>query len=149
MPGLFCALLHTLYYVYKGGIFLASQGSVIARVYTSDAYIPLPGVPVTFTLVRPDGIRQLLAVQMTDSSGLTPPLRIDTPNISESLTPGISLRPYASVDIAASVPGYGPIAAKGVQIFPGVETIQGLQLRPRPVIPNVYGETVENGSQNL
>lgn len=127
---------------------MASQGSVIARVYTSDAYIPLEGVPVTFSLVRPDGTR-LLAVRMTNSSGLTTPLLIDTPDVSASLTPGSTLRPYAQVDISADAPGYGTIEAKGVQVFPGVETIQGLQLRPRPIIPGSYGETVENGSQNL
>lgn len=128
---------------------MASQGSVIARVYTSDAYIPLEGVPVTFTLVQPDGSRQLLAVRMTNSSGLTVPLQVETPDPSASLTPGSVLRPYAQIDISASVPGYGTIEAKGVQIFPGVETIQGLQLRPMPITPGSYGETVENGSQNL
>jgi len=128
---------------------LASQGSVIARVYTSDAYIPLEGVPVTFTLARPDGTKQLIAVRMTNSSGLTTPLFIETPDISASLTPGSTLRPYAQVDISVDAPGYGTIAANGVQVFPGVETIQGLQLRPRPVAPGTYGETVENGSQNL
>lgn len=128
---------------------MASQGSVIARVYTSDAYIPLRGIPVTFTLVLPDGTRQLLAVRRSDSSGLTEPLPIDTPDVSTSLTPGASLRPYATVDISADAPGYGSIEAKGVQIFPGVETIQGLQLRPRPTSTGFYGETVENGSQNL
>ena len=128
---------------------MASQGSVIARVYTSDAYIPLEGVPVTFTLVRPDGSRRLLAIRMTDSSGLTAPLPVDTPDVSASLTPGAVLKPYAQVDISVDAPGYGTIAAKGVQVFPGVETIQGLQLRPRPIVPGSYGETVENGSQNL
>ena len=122
---------------------------MIARVYTSDAYIPLRGVPVTFTLVLPDGSRQLLAVNRTDSSGLTEPVFIDTPDVSESLTPGVSARPYAAVDISADAPGYGTFEAKGVQIFPGVETVQGLQLRPRPISPGSYNETVEGPSQNL
>ena len=122
---------------------------MIARVYTSDAYIPLRGVPVTFTLVLPDGSRQLLAVKRTDSSGLTEPVFIETPDVSESLTPGVSVRPYATVDISADAPGYGTFEAKGVQIFPGVETVQGLQLRPRPASPGSYGEIVEGPSQNL
>lgn len=122
---------------------------MIARVYTSDAYIPLRGVPVTFTLVLPDGSRQLLAVKRTDSSGLTEPVFIETPDVSESLTPGVSVRPYATVDISADAPGYGTFEAKGVQIFPGVETVQGLQLRPRPTSPGSYGEIVEGPSQNL
>ena len=122
---------------------------MIARVYTSDAYIPLRGVPVTFTLVLPDSSRQLLAVKRTDSSGLTEPVLIDTPDVSESLTPGLSARPYATVDISADASGYGTFEAKSVQIFPGVETVQELQLRPRPASPGSYGETVEGPSQNL
>lgn len=128
---------------------MASQGYVIARVYTSDAYLPLDGVPVTFTLVRPDGTRQLLAVRSTDDSGLTQPLAVQTPSLSESLTPGASARPYATVDISADLPGYGAALIKGVQIFPGVETVQGLQLRPVPADAIRRNETVDSGSQNL
>ena len=133
----------------KGGIILASQGTVIARVYTSDAYLPLSGVPVSFTLVLADGSTQPLAVIRTDSSGLTAPLQVSTPDVSDSLTPGASLRPYATVDISANVPGYRPIAIRGVQIFPGVETVQGLQMLPTPASPGGRGETVDNGRQNL
>ena len=109
---------------------MSSQGSVIARVYTSDAYLPLANVPVTFTKVAPDGKRTLLAVRMTDSSGLTAPIYVDTPDPAASLTPGAALQPYATVNISASYPHYNSLTAEGVQIFPGVETIQGLQLRP-------------------
>ena len=109
---------------------MPSYGSVLARVYTSDAFLPLQGVPVTFSQLQPDGTRKLLAIQITDSSGLTAPLRIETPELSQSLTPGSTLRPYAVLEISAGLPGYNRITVEGVQIFPGIETIQGLQLRP-------------------
>lgn len=128
---------------------MASQGTVIARVYTSDAYLPLRGVPVTFTQTLPDGSRRLLAIRTTDSSGLTEPLFVETPDASQSLTPGSVLRPYATVDISTAAPGYGTILAEGVQIFPGVETIQGLQLFPRSDLSRTAGETVISGSQPL
>jgi len=128
---------------------LASQGTVIARVYTSDAYLPLRGVPVTFTQTLPDGSRQLLAIRTTDSSGLTEPLSVQTPDAADSLSPGSVLRPYATVDISAAAPGYGSLLAEGVQIFPGVETIQGLQLFPRSQLSRTAGETVISGSQAL
>ena len=128
---------------------MASQGSVIARVYTSDAYLPLQAVPVSFTQILPDGSRQLLAVRMTDNSGLTSPLFINTPDRSESLTPGNTLRPYATIDISTSAPGYSSVTAEGVQIFPGVETIQGLQLRPVPTSDRGEFTTVPGSTQNL
>ena len=106
------------------------QGSVIARVYTSDAYLPLEHVPVVFTQINPDGTEALLAVRDTSSSGLTAPVFVDTPETSASMTPGSSIRPYATITIRAGKPGYSSIVAEGVQVFPGVETIQGLQLLP-------------------
>ena len=129
---------------------MSSQGSVIARVYTSDAYIPLAGATVTFTQALEDGTKRLLAIRQTDSSGLTAPLFLETPDPSQSLTPGASIRPYATVDIQVEVPGYGGILAEGVQVFPSVETIQGLQLRPLPVTDYENGQTTVPGSkQNL
>ena len=133
----------------KGGVFLASQGYVLARVYTSDAYIPLAGVPVTFTLVRPNGSRQQLAVLHTDQNGLTQALAVETPDKDQSLTPGVSSRPYATVEISTAWPGYSPSRIRGVQIFPDVETIQGLQLRPQPAASPDLGDTRDSGAQNL
>ena len=129
---------------------MASQGSVIARVYTSDAYIPLQDVPVTFTQTLPDGGLRLLAIRRTNSSGLTAPLFVETPDVSESQRPGAALKPYASLNIQVEYPGYGGILVEGVQVFPGVETIQGLQLRPLPVTSIETGKTTFPGaSQNL
>ncbi len=128
---------------------MASQGSVIARVYTSDAFLPLRGVPVVFTQTQPDGSRQVLAIRTTDASGLTEPVYIQTPDTADSQTPGNPLRPFASVDISTAAPGYGSILAEGVQIFPGVETIQGLMLLPRSPLSRTEGETVISGTQSL
>ena len=128
---------------------MASQGSVIARVYTSDAYLPLKNVPVAFTQSDQAGNQVVIALRMTDSSGLTSPLYLPTPELSKSLTPNSTLKPYTTVDIRVSYPGYSRINALGVQIFPGVETIQGLQLHP--VLPQEQNEIVivPDSTQNL
>lgn len=134
----------------KGGIFLASQGSVIGRVYTSDAFLPLRGVPVVFTQILPNGNKNLIAIRYTNSSGLTEPLFIETPDVSESLSPGAASKPYSTVDIQVEYPGYGGILAEGVQVFPGSETIQGLQLRPLPINSiEDGGVKIPSSSQNL
>lgn len=127
---------------------MASQGSIITRVYTSDAFLPLRDVPVVYTQTQTDGSKKLLTIQMTNSSGLTTPYYIETPEASNSLSPGSPLRPYSQIDIHVSSPGYNSILAEGVQIFPGVETIQGFQLRP--ILPSdVSSVTLPESTQNL
>ena len=121
-----------IYHMKKGGLDLASQGSIITRVYTSDAYIPLRDVPVIYTQRSSEGKRELLAIRMTNSSGTTDPYFIETPDTASSLEPQDTLRPYSTIDISVSLPGYSSSTAEGVQIFPGVETVQGFQLRPIP-----------------
>ena len=128
---------------------MPSQGSVIARVYTSDAYLPLPGVPVVFSQIAQDNTRTLLAVRRTNSSGLTAPLYIQTPDVAQSLTPGSPLQPYATISIRASAPGYRAVAAEGVQIFPGVQTVQALQLLPVSPFDHDASTTVQEAPQNL
>lgn len=109
------------------------QGSVIARVYTSDALLPIFNAPVSFTQVEQDGTRTLLAIRQTNTSGLTSPVYVPTPEPSSSQFPGSLQTPYATVDIQTSVPGYNRISVSGVQIFPDIETIQDFQLRPVPI----------------
>lgn len=108
------------------------QGSVVARVFTSDALIPLFDAPVSFTQTDDAGNKTLLAIRYTDASGLTAPLFLDTPDPAASQAPGSPVPPYASVDIQVSYPGYSSATVSGVQVFPTVVTIQALQLRPTP-----------------
>ncbi len=129
---------------------MPGRGSVIARVYTSDAYLPIDNAAVTFTQVFPDGTRKLLALRRSNSSGLTEPVFLDTPEASQSQSPGSAIAPYATVDVQIEHPGYSGILAQGVQVFPGVETIQGFQLRPLPVTENgSASSTVPGSTQNL
>ena len=94
-------------------------------------------------------MRKLLAVRMTNSSGLTEPYYIETPDTIQSQSPGSTIRPYALINISVSYPGYNAITAEGVQIFPGVETIQGMQLRPVAPSEHAAGVTVQENTQNL
>ena len=135
----------------KEGSALPDQGTLIARVYTSDALIPLANVPVTFETIQEDGTRRLLAIRLTNSSGLTEPLTVETPDASESLSPGLAERPYTAVDITAETPGYKKIDAQAVQVFPGVTTIQNLRMIPRESLAEDQGSTIyiQGSTQNL
>lgn len=96
------------------------------------------------------GIRKLLAIRFTDSSGITEPLIIPTPEPAVSLTPGAALKPYAAVDIQVHYPGFNRILAEGVQVFPGVETVQNLQLQPIAYAPELSDRVISpEPEQNL
>lgn len=91
-----------------------------------------------------------MAFRNTDSSGLTTPVYVETPDTDQSLSPGLSLKPYATISVQASYPGFQSVQADGVQIFPGVETIQGLQLQPiTPAQSDDPTVTLPQGAQNL
>ena len=56
-----------------------TQGTVVVRLSTSSARIPLQGATVTITKRLPNGNAQLLAVRVTNFDGLTDPVAIETP----------------------------------------------------------------------
>jgi len=127
---------------------MSSQGSVIARVYTSDAYIPLSDVPVIFS-IRQETEQQLLAIRFTDHSGLTAPVIVETPDRSDSQSPGAVKKPFALIDLTAGMPGYNRVTARDVQIFPRVETIQDLQLQPVSSDDGKTDVILQENEQNL
>ena len=75
-----------------GGDHMDSQGTVVVRLSTSSALIPLQGATVTITKTRPDGTQELLAVRVTNFDGLTAPHGRDPadgrePELSEHIHP--------------------------------------------------------------
>ena len=59
---------------------MTGNGTLRVRVYTSAATLPLEGATVVITRMLPSGKQELIAVQTTDNSGLTPPVTIETPD---------------------------------------------------------------------
>ena len=118
---------------------MAQEGTLIAKAYTSVGQIPVPDVFIQVT--RSDTVPpELLAVRLTDSSGLTPQIRIATPNRENTLQPGEPIG-WTNVDIAVEHPLFERIEVDHVQIFPGVETVQELQLIPMARLPEVFNRT--------
>ena len=111
---------------------MESTGRLSVRVYTSNAQLPLEGATVVVTGQGTGGKRQLLSVQTTDSSGKIRPVTIQTPELWESTQPrreGAPV-PYAVCSVWAEAPGYAMLQVDGVQIFPGVETVQNMMMLP-------------------
>lgn len=110
---------------------MAATGTILTRVFTSQAQIPVAGATVAFTQRGTEGHHTLLALRVTDANGRTAPVQVDTPNASASESPG-TVTPFAVCDIWAESPGYELLVVENVQIFAGTQTLQELELIPLP-----------------
>lgn len=114
---------------------MQATGTLSVRVYTSQAQIPLEGATVVVAEQGEEGKWKLLSIQNTDSSGKIQSIQIETPALGESTSPGGlpgDGAPCALCDVWAEQPGYAMLQVENVQIFPGVETVQNMELIPLP-----------------
>lgn len=110
---------------------MASAGRLRVRVYTSRAELPVEGATVVVTQNSEAGKYKLLSVQVTDDSGLIQPMEIPAPAAEESTRPdNEGAAAFALCNVWAEHPGYAMLQVEGVQIFPGVETLQNMELIP-------------------
>ncbi len=105
-----------------------SSGRLIFRVFTSDADLPVEGATVLIRQQEPPG--KLLGVRITGSSGETDPLVVDTPGINLSQSPENTIRPWTGLNVIVEHPDYERVTLQGLQIFPGIETVQTIRLLP-------------------
>lgn len=107
---------------------MSSSGTIIVNVYTSDARIPVEGASVLFRSIGPTP--PLLGFRLTDSSGKTAPLTVLTADLSQSQSPDPSQLPFTQLRIIAEHPEFERTILEGVQVFPGITTLQSIQLLP-------------------
>ena len=125
----------------KGGIILSAHGTIVARVFTSNAMLPLSGASVAITRRSADGRTELVAFRITNYDGLTEPVEIDTPELDGSTLSSSGTQPYARIDLAVDLPGYDRILVTGAQVFTDTQTVQELMLLPTPSLPEQYDRT--------
>lgn len=114
-------------------------GLLTVRISTSDAELPIEDATVTVTQDTPGGVK-LLAVRISDRSGVVPNIAIVTPALNESLSPGGPI-PYTSVDITVDRPGYDRALIENVQLFPGIQSQQDVTLVPQSRTPDAFNMT--------
>lgn len=103
---------------------MPNSGTIVARVYTSAALLPVSGAPVYFTSGS-----DLLAFRLTDADGYTSPVRVQTPD-DTGVTISDARLPYTAVTITVEHPGYDRIVVEDAQIFTNTKTVQELMLVP-------------------
>lgn len=128
---------------------MSGIGYLTVRISTSDAELPIEDATVTVTQDTPGGVK-LLAVRITDRSGVVPNIEIVTPALHESLSPGEPV-PFSVVDVTVDRPGYDRALIENVQLFPGVQSQQDITLVPQSRAPNMFNVTdvVDISAQDL
>ena len=111
---------------------MPAEGYLQVHAYSSDAQIPLEGVPIAVL----DYQGTLLSAQLTDKSGRIKPVKVQVPDLADSLTPDFAGRPFSIVTVRAQHPLYERIEVDQVQLFAGVTTIQPLEMIPMALYPD-------------
>lgn len=108
-----------------------NYGYLSVFVTSADGAVPIPDATVAVRLID-NGVPRIIAVLLTDESGQTPELIIQTPSPSLSLDPDPDARPYSLVDIETTAYGYYSTANVSVPIFPGIRSVQNINMIALP-----------------
>ena len=107
---------------------MPQTGTLTFQIYTSDAFIPIEGATAVVRQQDPPG--KLLGIRVTDSSGKTDPIEIVTPDRSLGLSPERVIQPWTGLNVLVEHPDFERVFITGVQVFPGINTLQAVQLLP-------------------
>ena len=126
---------------------MSAIGYIRVSAYTSRARIPLEDVAVT--VVDNDG--RLLGLRLTDSSGMTTPIRLEVPDLANSQSPETGKPAFYTVNLYARAEGYEQILVRGIQVFADTVTTQDLAMIPLSEYPDKFNqaEIFDTPPQNL
>ena len=121
-------------------------GYIQAKAFTSRAQLPLEDAAIS--VVDENG--RLLGLRITNSSGLTTPIRLEVPDRSESQSPGTE-KPFVTVNLYARAEGYEQVLARNIQVFPDTVTTQDVQFVPLSELTGSWNRVVvfDTPPQNL
>ena len=110
---------------------MPQTGSLVVRVFTSQAQLPVSGATVIISSPSEDGRRKVFSIQATDESGGTQPFQLEAPDKILSEGPG-QAAPFSDYSLVVEHPEYYLATFEKLQVFPGVETVQNVPLVPLP-----------------
>lgn len=122
-------------------------GYIQARATTSRAQIPVENVAVSVV----DDQGRLLGLRITNSSGLTTPIKIEVPDFANSQAPNPGKPVFTPVNLYARAEGYEQILVRNIQAFADTVTTQDLNLIPLSELPPKWNqaEVFDTPPQNL
>jgi hypothetical protein len=113
-----------------------NYGKLVVRVSAASGAVPVAGAKVIVRSAENGSPVQVIGILTTDESGLTGPLSIATPPLSESLAPG-GKQPFSEISAEISADGYLTSVNINIPIYPGITSIQPVSLIPLP--DSLYG----------
>ncbi|MBR5144466.1 MAG: carboxypeptidase regulatory-like domain-containing protein [Clostridia bacterium] len=108
---------------------LNSEGKLRIRAYTAGGALPVENALVKIRGAEEDN-RLVAYTLVTDFDGLTPEVTLPAPSLEYSLSPDPSESPYSVYDVEISAPGYYTKRISGLTVFPGVSSIQLVNMIP-------------------
>lgn len=108
---------------------MAQTGTLLVRTFLSRAQLPVPGATVVVAAAGAEGRQEILAVRITDESGIAGPFTLPAPDPSGSLSPDME-HPFSSYMLLVEHPGFELATFLDLQVFPGVQTVQDVPLVP-------------------
>lgn len=108
-----------------------NHGKLVVRVFAASGAVPVPNATVIVRSSQNGAPVQVIGVLTTDESGLTTPLSIVTPPLSESFIPGGN-QPFSEISAEISADGYLTSVNINIPIYPGITSIQPVSLIPLP-----------------
>lgn len=108
---------------------LNSEGTLRIRTYTAGGALPVNNALVKIQGAE-EGNRLISYTLITDRDGLTPLVTLPAPNVEFSLSPGPGEKPYSVYDVEISAPGFYTKRISGLTVFPGVNSIQLVNMIP-------------------
>ena len=117
-----------------------NYGFIIVSVRTARGAIPIEGAMVTIT-GRDNN--EIISVEFTNSSGMTPRLMVKAPPRTLSQTPEAG-HPYAVYTVRTDKVGYFSASNINMIVYAGVTSIQPVELIPLPDDDGVVDERKES-----
>lgn len=122
---------------------MAQIGSIVARVTTSRAQLPVTGATVIITTPSEEGRPRVLAVLETDANGLAGPIQLPAPTTpSNGTTPG-GPPPFSTYSLWVEHPAYEIASVESFQVFPNILSVQDITLVPLSGRPGNTGTSRE------
>ncbi len=110
------------------------QGNIRIVVRTADGALPVERAVVTVK----SSDERLMAVYFTDADGKTPSLAVPAPSPQNSERPGAEGSAFALYNIDTDKGGYQSVRNVGVQVYPGITSVQPVDLVPLSENSNAY-----------